>query len=147
MMPLGRPRPESWPGYFGDTMLCTPLMRAGALALVENAERPVRMSDRDRGAGAIQAPSPIHIGTQVLRPGKTVRLLPCSESTVFHVIGGCGTLLIDGIAFAWEEHETVITAVFAGIDHANTGDAPAFPVRGHRNRVQETPGHHQERAA
>jgi gentisate 1,2-dioxygenase len=68
-------------------------------------------------------------------------------SAVFHVIGGCGTLLIDGIAFAWEEHKTVHIPDFAGIDHANTGDAPAFPVRGHRNRGQETPGYHQERAA
>lgn len=82
----------------------------------------------------------------MLRPGETLRSVLTSDSSVFHVIGGQGHSVVDGVRFDWTAKDTFTAPVFAALDHANTGDEPAFLIRVHDRPLQEKLGYYEERA-
>ena len=82
----------------------------------------------------------------MLRPGENGRPPLRSASAVFHVVSGRGASTINGVTHAWGPKDTFSAPVFARIEHAVAGDAPAFLVRIHDAPLQEKLGYYEERA-
>jgi gentisate 1,2-dioxygenase len=61
----------------------------------------------------------IGLGIQMLRPGTRTRAHRHTSSTVYHVVRGAGTTLIDRTAFEWGERDFVVVPPWAWHEHVN----------------------------
>ncbi len=82
----------------------------------------------------------------MLRPGESVRPVRRSASNVFHVVGGRGSSVINGVTHNWGPKDSFSAPVFAEIEHKATGSEPAFVIRIHDTPLQEKLGYYEERA-
>jgi gentisate 1,2-dioxygenase len=82
----------------------------------------------------------------MLRPGQTDRPPLRSCSSVFHVVGGQGTSMINGQKHEWGPKDTFSAPVFAEVEHKASDKTPAFLVRIHDAPMQERLGYYEERA-
>jgi gentisate 1,2-dioxygenase len=80
-----------------------------------------------------------------LRPGETVRPPLRSASAVFHVVEGSGRSLVNGEAMAWQAGDTFSVPVFAAIEHAADGKAPARLIRADDAPLQKKLFYYEER--
>jgi gentisate 1,2-dioxygenase len=81
----------------------------------------------------------------MLRPGETAKPPLRSASAVFHVVTGAGNTTVNGERFAWKQGDTFSCPVFARVEHAAAGDAPAFLIRIHDAPLQHKLGYYEER--
>ncbi len=81
----------------------------------------------------------------MLPSGQTHRPPLRSCGSVFHIIFGRGTLIINGQKCTWGPKDTFFAPVFADIEHQSRGDAPAFLIRIHDAPLQEKLGYYEER--
>jgi gentisate 1,2-dioxygenase len=82
----------------------------------------------------------------MLRPGETRRPPRRSSSSVFHVVKGHGSSVINGVTHTWGPKDTFSAPVFAEVEHKTAGAEPAFMVRIHDAPLQEKLGYYEERA-
>jgi gentisate 1,2-dioxygenase len=81
----------------------------------------------------------------MLSAGQTHRPPLRSCSSVFHVISGGGTSVINGQKYSWGPKDTLSAPVFANIEHQAEGEEPAFILRVHDAPLQEKLGFYEER--
>ena len=67
-----------------------------------------------------------------------------STSSVFHVVKGSGTTMIDGKQIDWKAKDTFSVPVFSKIDHKATEES--FLIRVHDKPLQDRLGYYEERA-
>lgn len=66
---------------------------------------------------------------QLLRPNESTAAHRATSSTVYYVISGSGTTVIDGTAFRWNQGDVFVVPNWAWHDHRNdNGDAYLFSV-------------------
>jgi gentisate 1,2-dioxygenase len=63
---------------------------------------------------------------QMLRPGVSTRAHRETSSAVYHVVGGAGRTVVDGVTFEWGEGDFFAVPPRAVHQHANPGGAPAI---------------------
>ena len=63
---------------------------------------------------------------QALAPGQRTAAHRHTSSAVYHVIGGTGQTIVDGVELAWAPHDTFALPGWAAHEHHNLGDEPAF---------------------
>ena len=81
----------------------------------------------------------------MLVPGQINQPPLRSSSSVFHVINGRGTSIVNGQQHSWGAKDTFSAPVFAEVEHRATGADPAFLIRIHDSPMQEQLGYYEER--
>jgi gentisate 1,2-dioxygenase len=137
-----RPAPVAYP------MMRFPWARteAGLRRLAEhNGGEAVELDYVNPETGASCLPT-MGFTAMMLRPGEKARPPLRSSSAVFHVVSGRGSSVINGKTQTWGPKDTFSAPVFAAIEHASSGETPAFLVRIHDTPLQEKIGYYEERA-
>jgi gentisate 1,2-dioxygenase len=80
---------------------------------------------RDPASGRSVVPA-LACYLQMLRPGVRTRAHRETSSAVYHVMGGSGRTIIDGVALDWREGDFVAVPPRAAHQHANAGTEPAI---------------------
>jgi gentisate 1,2-dioxygenase len=73
---------------------------------------------RDPATGVPALPT-IGLGIQMLRPGVRTRAHRHTSSTVYHVVRGAGTTLVNGTAYDWGERDFFVVPPWAWHEHVN----------------------------
>ncbi len=128
LLPHGRPKPATRPGYWAFQKVRPLLLRAGELTPVEKAERRVLvLSDPGRGVGAMQATASIYIGLQLLLPGEKApahRHTPSAARII--VEGRGGYTVVDGEKLPMHDGDLVLTPGGEWHDHGHEGSEPVI---------------------
>jgi len=66
-----------------------------------------------------------------------------SSSSVFHVVEGTGTSMVNGMSFAWKSGDTFSAPVFAKVEH-EAGSGDAFLIRIHDGPLQQKLNFYEE---
>jgi gentisate 1,2-dioxygenase len=85
----------------------------------------VLMEYRDPQTGRSVVPT-LGCYLQMLRPGVHTRAHRESSSAVYHVVGGRGRTIVDGVTFDWIEGDFFAIPPRAVHEHANPGAEPAI---------------------
>jgi gentisate 1,2-dioxygenase len=128
VLPHDQPNPATKPCIWPFDRVRPLLLRAGALAPVEKAERRVLvLNDPGRGKGAMQVTSSIFCGMQLLLPGEKAPAHRHTPSAARIIVEGEGAYtIVNGEKCVMEHGDLILTPGGAWHDHGHDGTGPVI---------------------